>query len=104
MRPIHLAHLDKSRPVVLLTRTTSAERARRVTVAPITSTVLGIPSQVPLDKRNGLDHACAISIDNTLTIEREELGRQIGWLLDEQEPALAAAIAYAFDLDRPEDE
>ena len=41
--------------------------------------------------------------DNTLTISRLDLGRQIGWLLDDQEPHLARAISYAFDLKLPDD-
>ena len=103
MRPIHLARLDKTRPVLLLTRANSAERMTRVTVAPITSTARGLASEVPLDPRNGIDHPCAVSIDNVLTIEQAQLGRQVGFLFDDQEPALAAAIAYAFDLVDPAD-
>ena len=103
MRPIHLARLDKTRPVLLLTRATSGERMSQVTVAPLTSTVRGLDSEVALDARNGVDHPCAASIDNTLTINRLNLGRQIGWLLDDQEPELARAISYAFDLKLPDD-
>lgn len=102
MRPIHLARLDTTRPVLLLTRGGSGERMRRVTVAPITSTARGIAAEVPLTARNGIDHPCAVSIDNVLTIDRTQLGRQVGFLFDDQEPALAAAIAYAFDLDVPD--
>lgn len=99
MRPIHLARLDKTRPVLILTRDTASEHLRLVTIAPITSTARGLASEVPLDARNGLDHPCAASIDNTLTIDRSLLGRQVGLLLDDQEEELAQAIAYAFGLD-----
>ena len=99
MRAIHLARLDTTRPVLILTRESASDRLRQVTVAPITSTARGLPSEVPLDERNGIDHACAVSIDNTVTVDRSLIGRQIGWLLDEQEDALAQAIAYAFDLE-----
>ena len=87
--------------MLMLTRGGSGERMRRVTVAPITSTARGIAAEVPLTPRNGIDHPCAVSIDNVLTIDRSQLGRQVGYLFDDQEPALAAAIAYAFDLDIP---
>lgn len=99
MRPIHLVQVDMWRPAVILTRESASERLRQVTVAPITSTARGLPSEIPLDERNGIDHACAVSIDNTVTVDRSLIGRQIGWLFDEQEDALAQAIAYAFDLE-----
>ena len=85
--------------MLILTRDSASDRLRRVTVAPVTSTARGLPSEVPLDERNGIDHLSAVSIDNTLTIDRNQLGRQIGWLLDDQEEALAQAIEYAFNLE-----
>lgn len=98
MRPIYLAHLDKVRPVVILTREIAVGRLNNVTVAPITSTVRGIATELPVGLDNGLDHACAVSLDNIVTIRTGQLSRQIGMLLDRQEPALAEAIRAAFDL------
>lgn len=98
MRPIYLARLDKTRPVLLLTREHAVDRLVRVTVAPITSRVRGLASEVPLGRTNGLDTECAVSIDNVLTISKDLLGRQVGWLLDSEEEALAKAIAFAYDL------
>ncbi len=98
MRPICLAHVDKVRPVVILTREIALGRLRNVTVAPITSTVRGIATEVPVGADNGLDHDCAVSLDNIVTIRIGQLGRQIGFLLEHQEPALTEAIRLAFDL------
>lgn len=99
MRPIHLAKLDKTRPVLVLTRELIRPHLRRVTVAPITSTIRGLSTEVPVGPSNGLDHDSAVSCDNVLTIEKDLLGRHLGYLLPEQEPQLAEAIRLAFDLE-----
>lgn len=99
MREICLARLDKTRPVVVLTRTAARAAMTKVTVAPITSTVKGLSSEVKVGPADGLDHICAISVDNTLTIPVSALGRTIGFLSDAQEAALARAVVLAFDLD-----
>jgi mRNA interferase MazF len=98
MRPIHLAQLDKTRPVLVLTRDLVRPYLRRVTVAPITSTVRGLSTEVAVGGRNGLDHDSVVSLDNILTIPADSLGRQLGYLLPDQEPELTAAIMLAFDL------
>jgi mRNA interferase MazF len=98
MRDLHVAHLDEARPVVILTRDPVREVMTRVTVAPITSTVKGLSSEVPVGRRNGLDHEGAISCDNILTVDKSLIGRHIGVLFDDQEAALANAIARAFAL------
>jgi mRNA interferase MazF len=99
MRPIHAARLDKARPVVILTRELVRPHLDRVTVAPITTTIRGLSTEVPLGPGNGLDHLCVISCDNIVTIPTSVLGRQIGFVLPAQEAALTAAIHAAFDLD-----
>ncbi len=99
MRPIHVAHLDKARPVLVLTRELARPHLNTVTVAPITTTFRGLSSEVPVDVSNGLDGPSAISCDNITTIPAALLGTQIGVLLDPQEPELSQAIQAAFDLD-----
>lgn len=99
MRPIHSAQLDKVRPVLILTRELVRPHMRRVTVAPITTTIRGLSTEVPIGPPNGLDAECVVSCDNVVTIPKEALGLQIGHLLPAQEQALTAAIHAAFDLD-----
>ena len=98
MRDIHIAHLDKARPVVVLTREAVQSAMRRVTVAPITTTAKGLSTEVAIGKPNGLDHDCVISCDTIVTIDKAALGRHLGFLFDRQEAALARAIANAFAL------
>ncbi len=99
MRPIHLANLEKVRPVVVLTRESIRPFLNKVTVASITSTARGNSTEIALGRANGLDHDSVVSCDNIATIPVSDLGAQVGFLLDSQEPALIAAIHAAFDLD-----
>lgn len=99
MRPIHAAQLDKSRPVLILTRELVRPHLSRVTVAPITTTVRGLSTEVPVGTANGLDQESVVSCDNIVTVPKSAVGRQIGRLLPAQEHALTAAIRAAFDLD-----
>lgn len=97
MRAIHLAHLDKTRPVLVLTRDIVRPHMERVTVAPITSRVRGLSTEVPVGRANGLEHDSVVSCDNIVTIPKAALGRQVGGLLEAQERDLALAITLAFD-------
>jgi mRNA interferase MazF len=99
MRPIHVAQLDKARPVLILTREIVRPHLATVTVAPITATVRGLSTEVPVDAANGLTGSSVVSCDNITTIPVSTLGAQIGVLLDRQEPALNEAIRAAFDLE-----
>ncbi len=98
MRPIAIATIDKPRPAVILTRDIARPHMTRVTVAPITSRIRGLSVEVPVGPRNGLDHECVINLDNIVTIAASAVGRQVGWLFDDQEPALTDALHAAFDL------
>lgn len=99
MRAIHIAQLDKARPVLILTRELVRPHLRTVTVAPITTTIRGLSSEVGVDAANGLAAPSVVSCDNITTIPTDALGAQIGVLLDSQEQTLGEAIAAAFDLD-----
>ena len=99
MRPIHTAELVKGRPVLILTRELVRPHLSRVTVAPITSTVRGLSTEIPVGRDNGLAQDSVVSCDNIVTIPTAALRRQIGYLLPSQESALSLAIRAAFDLD-----
>jgi mRNA interferase MazF len=99
MRSIHVAQLDKTRPVLVLTRELVRPHLTTVTVAPITTTIRGLSTEVKVDAANGLSAPSVASCDNVTTIPADALRDQIGVLLDDQEPQLSAAIRAAFDLD-----
>ena len=101
MREIRLVRLDKTRPALILTREAARGAMSMVTIAPITSTIKGLSSEVPVGPANGLDHEGVVSLDNVLTVPVDLLGRSVGFLQDAQEAALARAIVLAYDLDVP---
>lgn len=98
MRSIANVRLDNFRPALILTRESKRHLLTWVTVAPITTTVRGLTTEVPVGPRNGLDHECVVSCDNITTVRAEAVGETIGLLFDDQEPDLARAISDAFDL------
>ena len=85
--------------MLVLTRELVRPYLSRVTVAPITSTIRGLSTELPVGPANGLDHDSVVSCDNVVTVPASALGRQIGRLLPEQESHLTAALHAAFDLD-----
>ena len=99
MRPIHIARLDKPRPVLVLTRELVRPHMNTVTVAPITTTIRGLSTEVSVGTANGLDQQGVVACDHVTTVPTAALGRQIGRFLDEQEVELAEAIHAAYDLD-----
>jgi mRNA interferase MazF len=99
MRPIHLATLDKTRPVLILTREQVRPYHNSITVAPITSTIRGLSTEVPVGSANGIDHKSVVSCDNITTIPRSAIGRLLGYLHPNQEPDLAQAVAAAYELE-----
>jgi mRNA interferase MazF len=70
-----------------------------VTIAPITTTIRGLSTEVYVDAANGLSEPSVVSCDNITTIPTDALGKQIGVLFDRQERTLSDAIQAAFDLD-----
>lgn len=98
MRPIHLVRLEKVRPALILTRSSARFARGQVTVAPITSTVHRVATEVPVGPAHGLEHSSVIQCDNVQTVEVDQIGRLVGFLWDADEPSLAQALIHAFDL------
>jgi mRNA interferase MazF len=71
---------DKRRPVLVITRSQAVAALRRVVVAPVSSTVRGIPTEIALGPREGLARECAASFDNLQTILRSALTDKAGAL------------------------
>jgi mRNA interferase MazF len=99
MRPIHLARLDKNRPALVLTRPEVRPYLRAVTIAPITTRIRDLTTEVAVGTANGLAQPSVVNCDNITTTPVENVGRLLGYLLPEQERDLARAIAAAFALE-----
>ena len=89
---------DKKRPVVILTRNSILEYMNEVTVAPITSTVRDIPSEVFLSRQDGLHTDCAINCDHIQTVATSKIGSVITALSNEKMVELHKAIGFALSL------
>jgi len=86
---------DKSRPVLVLTRSSAVPYLPNVTVAPITSTIRSVPSEVLLDTEDGMKGPCAINLHNIVTVAKTGIGRRVGALGDDRMREVCGAIAFA---------
>ena len=89
---------DKKRPVVILTRDSVMEYLGEVTVAPITSTIRNIPSEVLLSKNDGMPKDCVINFDHIQTDSKGEIGSFITSLTFEKLQEVREAILFSIDL------
>jgi mRNA interferase MazF len=95
VRWYRFASPDKRRPVVILTRDSILEYLGEVTIAPVTSTVRDIPSEVPLTSKDGMPHHCAANLDHVQTVSRKKIGALITTLTPERMGELRAALLFA---------
>jgi mRNA interferase MazF len=89
---------DKKRPVLILTRDSAVEFLGEVTVAPITSTVRDIPSEVLLTKADGMPRDCAVNLDHLQTVAKGKIGSLIATLsaskMEQMRPGLLFALGF----------
>ncbi len=69
---------DRRRPVLVVTRDEAIPVLTRILVAPVTRTVRGIPTELPLDADDGLPQSCAASFDNLQPIRKSFLTDRLG--------------------------
>jgi mRNA interferase MazF len=86
---------DKKRPVVILTRDSVLEYLGEVTIAPITSTIRDIPSEVALGLADGLPRECAVNLDHVQTVSRARLGGLIATLPSQRMIEVRNALLFA---------
>lgn len=89
---------DKKRPVLILTRDSVLEYLNEVTIAPITSTVRNIPSEVSLTKADGMLRDCAVNCDHLQTVPKGKIGPMITSLLPAKMVDVGQAIRFALDI------
>lgn len=95
IRLYRFAPPDKSRPVLVLTRASAIGYLSRVTVAPITSAIRGVPSEVVVGPEDGVKQPCAINLHNLVTVPKAGVGRRIAQLSDERMRDVCWAIGFA---------
>jgi mRNA interferase MazF len=81
--------------VLILTRDTSIGRITTVTVAPITSTIRGVPSEVVLDTEDGMKNRCVVNLHNVTTLPQTLLGRRVSTLRPERMQEVCMALGWS---------
>jgi mRNA interferase MazF len=89
---------DKRRPVLILTRDSVIDYLNEVTIAPITSTIRDIPSEVLLSKQDGLPRSCAVNCDHLQTVPKARIGKRIAELSGARLQELRDAVSFALGL------
>ena len=86
---------DKQRPVVVLTRDSAISYLSAITVAPVTSTIRGVPSEVLLTEDDGMKERCAINLHNVVTVSKAHIGRRVAMLNSERMREICSALGFA---------
>lgn len=100
IRWYQFASPDKRRPVLVLTRDSALTFLGEVTVAPITSTIRGIPSEVPLSEEDGMPKPCAANLDHLQTVAKGRLGSVLTTLPASRQEELRLALLFALGFRR----
>lgn len=86
---------DKRRPVVILTRDSILDALGEVTIAPVTSTIRDIPSEVVLTVHEGMPRDCAANLDHIQTVAKNKIGALITMLSRDRMAEIRAALLFA---------
>ena len=102
VRLYQFALSDKRRPVVVITRDSAVTYLSTVTVAPITSTIRGIPSEVILDEQDGMKARCAVNLHNVITVSQQRLGKRVSQLSPRRMSEICSAVRFSLGCDTGE--
>ncbi|MGO9337128.1 MAG: type II toxin-antitoxin system PemK/MazF family toxin [Terracidiphilus sp.] len=99
VRLYNFAPPDKKRPVVVLTRDGAIGYLSTLTIAPITSAIRGVPSEVVLQEEDGMKAACAVNLHNVVTVSQDRLGRRVAQLSSSRMNEICAALRFSLGCD-----
>jgi mRNA interferase MazF len=99
VRWYRFARPDKQRPVVILTRDSILEYLGEVSVAPITTTVRGIASEVRLGVEDGVPRDCAVNLDHVQTVAKGRLGALVATLSPGRMAEIREALLFSLGFD-----
>jgi mRNA interferase MazF len=99
VRVYQFAPPDKNRPVLVLTRNTAIGYLSTVTVAPISSTIRSVPSEVMLNEEDGMKSPCAVNLHNAVTISQQRLGKRIAQLSSQRMDEVCSALRFSLGCD-----
>jgi mRNA interferase MazF len=99
VRLYNFAPPDKKRPVVVLTRDSAIAYLSTVTVAPITSAIRGVPSEIVLNEEDGMKASCAVNLHNAVTVSQDRLGKRVAQLSSVRMNEICAALRFSLGCD-----
>ena len=89
---------DKKQPVLILTRDSILDYLSEVTIAPITTSVRDIPSEVFLSRSDGMPQDCAINCDHMQTVSKGKIGTLVTSLSPTRMAEIGRAIRFALNI------
>ncbi len=99
VRLVKLGAPDKMRPAVVLTRASALAYLDRITIAPVTTTIRDVPSEVLLGPDDGMKTPCVVNLHHVMTVPRKALGRWVATLTPERTDDVCRALAFALGCD-----
>ncbi len=91
---------DKRRPAVILTRNSALDYLSSVTLAPVTTTIRGLPTEVLLGPDDGLSMECVVNLDSIQTMRKSRFGTLLTPLGEGKRAAIEGALAFALEMER----
>jgi mRNA interferase MazF len=99
VRLYRFASPDKKRPVVVLTRDSAISYLSTVSVAPVTSAIRGVPSEVVLGEDDGMKAPCAVNLHHTITVSQDRLGKRVARLSSVRMTEICGALRFSLGCD-----
>lgn len=85
---------------MVLTRDSAIAYLSTVTIAPVTSTIRGVPSEVLLGDEDGMKAPCVVNLHNAITVSKERLGRRVTQLQSRRMTEICAALRFSLGCDQ----
>jgi mRNA interferase MazF len=99
VRLYRFAPPDKTRPVLVLTRDSAISYLATATVAPITSAIRGVPSEVVLNEEDGMKAPCSVNLHNLVTVSQQRLGKRLAQLSPSRMREICLALRFSLGCD-----
>lgn len=103
VRLVEFGRPDKTRPVLILSRTRVIAVLNAVMVAPITSTIRGNRAELTLGTAEGLKGPSAAKLDSIQTVDKQRIGRFLGSVPAERRGEIRRAVLFAMELEDESD-
>ena len=99
IRLVQFGRPDKTRPVLVLSRTSALGFLSEITVAPVTRTIRGIPTELRLGPEQGLTEESVAKLDALQTVSKGRIGRFVGSISPAMKPLIRRALLFALELE-----